>query len=377
MISSRIAQFTHGTSRGAKRLKLKAKVRFDLFDPVEILPFRGYGTPTRVSIGGRVLETDGVQHRPSSVRDSAFRNLRHSIRRLRSDEIPGAKVRMKLGKLEQEIQTDEEGYFDADIEPDEPLEPGWHDVELELVESIAGSEGVRATGQVLVPPDDADFGVISDVDDTVVYTGVTSRLKMIRIILFKNAHTRLPFPGVAAFYRALKLGPTGRGTNPIFYVSRSPWNLYDLFELFFRAHDIPRGPLFLRDLRFFEGRSRALGKGQDKLTRIRKLFKLYPEMKWVLVGDSGQKDPEIYRDIALEHPGRVRAIYIRDVSKHRRDMRVHAIADDLARHGVPMILITSTDEGAQHAIEAGLIAPDALPDVIIKKREEEQEAAAL
>src|SRR5687768_17759104 len=90
-----------------------------------------------------------------------------------------------------------------------------------------GGGRVRSKGHVLVPYG-ARFGVISDLDDTVVRSSATSVLKMACIVVRNNAHTRLPFEGVAAFYRALQLGPASESSNPIFYVSSSPWNSYDI-----------------------------------------------------------------------------------------------------------------------------------------------------
>jgi phosphatidate phosphatase APP1 len=81
----------------------------------------------------------------------------------------------------------------------------------------------------------------------VLQSSVTNFLKMARMVLLGNAHTRLPFEGVAAFYRALQRGASGGEFNPIFYVSNSPWNLYDLLEDFMDVHGVPAGPLFLRD----------------------------------------------------------------------------------------------------------------------------------
>jgi len=366
-----------------KGLKLRAKRRFELFEPIRILPYRGYGDSRRVFISGRVLEEDGIVQfqRGPWLQDppdqGTWQNFRDSIRRFRSDAIPRARIVATLEGKRVECVTDAEGFFEATLRPDEPLEPGWHDVELEILESLAGGEGNRATGQVLVPPEDAAFGVISDIDDTVVHTGATSRLKMVRIVLFNNAHTRIPFPGVGAFYRALKLGADGRGSNPIFYVSRSPWNLYDLFEAFFRVHDIPRGPLFLRDFAVVQRKSRMIGLGQDKCSRIRRLLQAYPDLPFVFIGDSGQHDPEVYAQIVEEFPARIRAIYIRDVTSHHRERQVMKMAERLREHDVPMVLARDTMEAARHAAQLGLIHPSTLEDIVERKQEDLQEAEAL
>ncbi|HZA13325.1 MAG TPA: phosphatase domain-containing protein [Myxococcaceae bacterium] len=366
MIGTQILHFTGRAVGNAKRFRRRAKARLWHFHPITILPFRGFGTPTWLNVSGRVLEARGVAHvigGDPPERGSAWRNLRVTVRRFGSEEIPDARLLARLGRASIELRTDDEGFFQGRLEPLQPLEHGWHDVELELVDSIAGGEGLRAAAPVLVPPSDAEFAVVSDIDDTIVHSAVTNRLRMIRIVLFQNARTRSPFPGVGAFYRALKLGPRGSSANPLFYVSKSPWNLYDLLLAFFELHKIPRGPIFLRDLSLLEAPSQALGTGQDKLTRIRMLMATYPALPFVLVGDSGQKDPEIYRQIALEHPERVRAIYIRDVTSARREREVRALAEDIRSHRVPLVLARETLQAARHAADLGLIAPSALEEI--------------
>jgi phosphatidate phosphatase APP1 len=354
----------HALVARGKSLKRRLKRRLGLFDPLCILPFRSHGTPARLIVKGRVLEREGViydRDAAAGAGDAVHRGkgrlavVRESLRRLRSDEIPGARLAARFGALRRELTTDGEGYFRAALELAEPVAPGWHEVELTLLASIAGSTGTTATARVLVPPDDAELGIITDVDDTVIRTGATSRLRMMRTVLLHDAHEREPFPGAADFYQALVRGKRGRGDNPIFYVSRSGWNLYDLFDACFELHRLPRGPMFLTDLAVLEPKSSAVGGGEDKLSRIRELFATYPRLGFVLVGDSGQEDPEIYRRIALEHPGRVRAVYIRDVTRPRRDAEVHAIIDALNHAGVPALATAETAAAAAHAARLGLI----------------------
>lgn len=370
-----LAKWTHRAVGRVKKVRRHAKRRLGMFGPLQIIPFRGYGTASRLFVSGRVVEAKGVvaavgDHTEALARrdhgdpSSAWTNFRATMRRFRSDEVPGTRLALRYGRMEVETTTDAEGYFDVTLELSRPVEHGWHEVQVEVLSSPIGDEGTVSTAEVLVPPEDAEFGVISDLDDTVLETKVLHRLQMIRIVLFHDAKGRMPFPGVGAFYRALKLGSDGRRSNPIFYVSKSPWNLYDLFDAFFALNDIPRGPIFLRDLSFLEGPSRALGAGQDKLTRIRKLLATYPRMAFVLVGDSGQKDPEIYRQVALEHPGRIKAIYIRDVTARRsRDRVVHDIADQLREAGVPTVLSEDTHDAAAHAARAGLICGQVLNEI--------------
>jgi phosphatidate phosphatase APP1 len=235
---------------------------------------------------------------------------------------------------------------------------------VHLLSSLAGGAGAMGRSEVLVPPPDATFGIISDVDDTVVATRAAHRLERTRIILLNDAHQRRPFPGVAALYRALARGPDGQGANPLFFLSRSPWNLYDLFHRFFALHHLPPAPLFLEDTAQLEPPSQALGGRVPKAERIRRLLELYPRLPFVLVGDSGQEDPEVYREVVRRFPGRIRAVFIRDVSsKAKRDREVERIVQEVCALGVPMRRSRDSVEIATHAAGTGLIAPDAVQAV--------------
>jgi phosphatidate phosphatase APP1 len=323
---------------------------------VELHAFRGYGTPTRLRLRGRVLRSAGLVR--SRLGDSVVDNLRNTFRRFESDEVPGALVaaRAALGG-EVRARTDQEGYFEVVLDLPRPLaDPRvWEPVELELLEPATPSGTGRAAGQVLVPRD-PQYAVISDLDDTVLHSQATSLWQMARLTLLHNAHTRLPFDGVAGFYQALQRGRDGEALNPVFYVSNSPWNLYDLLEDFLDVHGIPRGPLLLRDWSL-----RALRAGEaHKLEAIQAVLDTYPGLQVVLVGDCGERDPEIYRQVVLRHPGRVLAVYVRDVAPERHDA-VRAIAAELAGHGVDLVFSPDTEAARRHALDRGLIVAAALP----------------
>lgn len=344
------------------RVRFKLKQLSGLLSPVEVLPYRGYGTPCILSLKGRVLEDKGITR--SRVGDTAVNNLRNMFRRFDSSEIPGARVRARLGGIEVTTRTDAEGFFEVRFELSEPL-PGktaWHQVELELLSPrVRGQGKVEAAGLVLVPRD-ATFGVISDLDDTVVRSSATSFLKMVRMVLLENAHTRLPFEGVAEFYRALQRGPAEDGDtswNPIFYVSSSPWNLYDVLEDFLDFRGVPAGPMFLKDW----SPTSVWSHRRHKLESIRGLLDTYPELPFVLIGDSGQSDPEIYRDIVREYPGRIEAIYIRDITPGERAAAVRNIARELRLSGVAMLLAPDSTAAMVHAADYGLISADKAPKV--------------
>ena len=158
-------------------------------DPVVILPYLGYGTPEKLALCGRVLEDEGF--RPASNAERRWRNLVEFLKRMESDEVPGARLRATFGGTTVETTTDSEGYFNVELEVSAPP-TGWHEVRLELAD-LAISE----TGKVLVPPMDADFGVISDIDDTVIESDVTRKARMLLKLALSRRENRARNANVA------------------------------------------------------------------------------------------------------------------------------------------------------------------------------------
>ncbi|MDX1421067.1 MAG: phosphatase domain-containing protein [Rubricoccaceae bacterium] len=366
-----LAPLTHALARIESvldRAKLGVKWRFDLWESLQVLPYHGYGRPDRFRLKGRVLDDKRTD---SEAGLSWWDNVRLTLRRFESDEIPGAHLRLAYGETALETETDEDGYFDVAFRPEpapDAHEP-WHDVRITL---LAPQDGPPATAvaRVVVPPPDAEFGVISDVDDTVIRTGATNKLRFARVVLLNNATTRRVFPGVGAFYQALQEGPDGEGFNPTFYVSSSPWNLYRQFMGTFAHRDVPEGPLFLKDFGIDPGKFIKSGHHAHKLDHIGRLLTFYRDLPFVLVGDSGQEDPEIYQQVVARHPGRIRAVFVRDVTDPARDRAVRLIARDLAMRGVPMHLVSDTGEAARAAAALGLITPEAVARVDAATAEE-------
>jgi phosphatidate phosphatase APP1 len=339
--------------------RFRLKWRLGLLDPFEVLPYRGHGTSRELFLRGRVLEEAGITR--AGRDDAVWRNIVNMARRFASDEVAGARLRATFEGLQVETTADAEGFFEVHFQLAEPLDGpgGWHQVELDLLSPPSPGGGrVRSTGQVLVPYG-AEFGVISDLDDTVVRSSATSVLKMAWIVVRNNAHTRLPFEGVGAFYRALQRGAGSLSSNPIFYVSSSPWNIYDMLDDFLNVHGVPPGPLFLKDWSLT-----VLGKHRGyKLGVIRRLLSTYRDLPFVLIGDSGEEDPEIYLQTVKEHPGRIKAVYIRDVTSGDRDSEIMALADETRELGTEMVAVPETTAAAEHAASIGLIAPEAIAAV--------------
>jgi phosphatidate phosphatase APP1 len=322
-----------------------------------IVPYLGFGNAGMVSIRGRVLDEPGF--RVHTLQDSAWRNVAALYQRLESHQVAGARVSAHFHGVAAEAVTDDGGYFTIDLAlPAAMAESGWQTVELALVDTA-----VRAVAEVLIPPASARFGVISDIDDTVLWTNVTNKLNMALTLARSNPFTRKPFKGVAALYRALHAGVGGNDSNPVFYVSSSPWHLFDPLVEFMRLQHIPLGPLMLRELSVRALLKPAMSRNH-KLDKIEKVLRTYPALPFVLIGDSGERDPEIYAEVVRRHPQAIKVIYIRNVNPDpARIDALDRLAEEVATSGAQLVLTSDSAAVAAHALAAGLIAPDALASV--------------
>ena len=351
-------------------LKYGLKRHLGYTDPVTVQPYRGYGDTHTVRLFARVLEDEGL--RAPAPGDSTWTNLVRMTKMLETDEVPAATVIVRFAGQEKTVTADEEGYisvaFDArDGSPGGRFAPGRQEVVYTLHKPQAAEQEGYTTvrGEAYIPRPDADFIVVSDVDDTVMHTGATSLMSMAVNTLFTNAYGRVAFPGVAAFYRALHAADAGGsdGRNPLFYLTSSLWNIYDLMRVFFDVNGLPSGPILMRDLGISRTQFIHGSHEEHKLGRVRELMDLYPRHPFVLIGDTGQKDAEIYRQAVREHAGRVAAVYLRDVSGPGRDQEVRRIVQDIRDLGVGCVAAEDSVAHAEHAASIKLIPASAVDAV--------------
>ena len=303
------------------------------------------------------------------------------LSRYASSPIPDVRVEINFLGMSSTVVTDEAGYFQHDFICHRPLEvSGWQQVTYRLLDKIVDEQVEQEVeGEVYIHrPGTSCYGVISDVDDTILISHATKVLKKLRLILTKNSKTRLPFTGVAAFYNALHCGANAV-TNPVFYVSSSEWNLYDFLEDFCEVRNIPKGPFLLQDLKTDLWKLIKSGGGthNHKLHKIRHLMQTFDDIPFILIGDSGQRDSVLYAEVTKEFPGRVRAIYIRDVSNTRKDEQVKRIASGLKDHNVEMLLVSDTEAAARHAYHNNFITREEMLHVISESRGQNNKPSTL
>ena len=172
---------------------------------------------------------------------------------------------------------------------------------------VLGSEKLSVQEEVHVT-ESSGISLVSDIDDTVRHSAITRGAREI----FRNAFIRdlgdLTVDGVKEWYN--KLADMG---VQLHYVSNSPWQLYPVITSFFALAGLPRGSFHLKQ---YSGMLQGIFEpvAERKKATLDKIMRDFPERKFILIGDSGEADLEVYTDVVMDHPGRVVGIYIRDVT---------------------------------------------------------------
>jgi phosphatidate phosphatase APP1 len=302
--------------RGGKRLG-------GVLRPMMIQPYRGFVADGVAHVRARVLEKPRFEAAADGLRIDA--SIYANLMRWVVLDMPGVEVTVSMGAASTVATSDSDGFVVARL-PVGGLDPGWHAVSF----AATDQEGrpVSAAGRVVQPDPASQLAVISDIDDTILRTGMTEGLRSIRRTLLRDAHGRKPIPGTPSLYRGLARGMGGRPESTFFYVSSSPWNLYDMLVQFLQMRGFPRGPLFLTDWR---PGPLSSGAGTEnpghKRARIRRLIDSYPELTFLLIGDDGEADPVIYQEFLRSDRDRVRAALVRSVTGEagRRARRVNRV----------------------------------------------------
>lgn len=272
-------------------------------DTLQVVIYDSFGSGAQLTIEGRVIEEK--KRADAGKDDSWFSNLWRNFNFLRNSEKEKVALTIVVDNNQLRATSDEEGYFRVDAKPAKPLAAGWHTVKV---------NGKRAQGEgrtLVVPPGNV-HGVISDIDDTVIVSEVNDKKKLLGNTFLQNPSQRQSFPGTARFYKQLLAKNPQPNAAPMIYLSASPRQLTENIASFLAKNDFPTGALITK-LVTGDERDPLLDQQKYKLSKIESVLAALPSVVFDLVGDDGERDPEIYRIIAEKFPQRVRAIYIRKV----------------------------------------------------------------
>jgi phosphatidate phosphatase APP1 len=255
---------------------------------------------TGVHFSGRLTEN----HRAPSEADSRWRSLYRNTRLLFTSGEEGT-VTWRVGVCEWTVRADDHGYWELTANTPLPIEPGWHPIET--------APAASSEAGVLVHDPRNTTGIISDIDDTILMTDVFSKRRLLGNSLLIPPEQRSAVPGMAALYRKIAERNPAPGATPIFFVSSSPRQLTDNLRRFLQLNGFPRGVLQLKEISTERGDS-LLDSATYKRKHIETIFAAFPGVKFLLIGDDGEGDPEIFAEVAAKHPQRVEGIWIRRVN---------------------------------------------------------------
>ena len=284
------------------RLQTRLAVRRGRIETV--IPYTGYGSTAWVRVLARVVLSDPKDTRRGSD-DAPLKPLQEGLRGWRnftSAPVAHAVVHVTVGDTVHDVEADRGGVVDARIPVS--LDAGWHTITLQSGASSSVEAPIRIVG------DDTDFGVVSDIDDTVMVTALPRPFLAAWNTFVLDEHARTPTPGMSVLYeRIVRTLPSA----PVLYLSTGAWNVAPTLSRFLSRNLYPAGPKLLTD--WGPTPDRWFRSGQEhKRTSLERLAGEFPDMKWLLVGDDGQHDEAIYSEFAQHHPQNVRAIAIRQLS---------------------------------------------------------------
>jgi len=261
-----------------------------------IIPYAGYGAPGWVRVLCRVVLTRGDDAAPQ--RAAKVRGWRSFF----SIPVDDSEVTITAGRTTHRLKPTRGGVLDVRVDAD--FTPGWQSITLHT------DDTEPVTAPVFIIDPDAAFGIISDVDDTVMVTALPRPFLAAWNTFVLDEHARNAVAGMAVLYDRLARANPGA---PVIYLSTGAWNVAPTLTRFMERNMYPRGPLLLTD--WGPTHDRWFRSGQEhKRTSLARIAEEFPGLRWLLFGDDGQHDEELYGEFAAEHPENVVAVAIRQLS---------------------------------------------------------------
>lgn len=315
--------------------------------------YRGYANEGELIVMGHVFRP--TTREEYNFQKKRFRNAKWVIRMFRIKTQANANVYLEFDGKKIRTKTLDDGYFKFCIPLRHDVGYGWMDYWVSIRHD--GQE-IRNKGS-FIRPYEGNLGFISDIDDTFLVSHTRNPFKKLYILLFRNVKERKIFEDVVPHYQALSTA--GRNNkqeqNAFFYVSSSEWNLYRFIVDFTQLHQLPRAVLLLRDIKtslwdfFVTGR----GSHGHKFDKIKHILEFYPHLKYTLLGDDSQHDPQLYEDICKIFPVTVCAVYIRQTGSRPKNDVVEILKNIESLH-VATCYFRESSEAIEHSRRIGLIS---------------------
>ena len=191
-------------------------------------------------------------------------------------------------------------------------------IQYEAVTGIDGdTRSFQGTSQLVDP---VGISVISDIDDTVKISHVLEKKRLLRHTFLEEFKA---VPGMSRLYQSWK----EQHNASFHFVSSSPWQLYEEIASFLAREGFPAASFHLKSIRLKDRTLLSLFADPmaSKLSKISSIMETYPQRRFVLVGDTGERDPEVYGELCRRYPDRVVRVFLRDVTSHLSDELVREL----------------------------------------------------
>ena len=281
-----------------------------------VIGYTAYGDEGFVRVLGRVVLAPPFSESPLGKAAEEFLR-RRGWRNFVTTPCVHARYSIALGQAMVTGSTDRGGYIDHRVRGHD-LAPGWR------VGTVRTPQSEPEAIEAQVVSADASFGLISDIDDTILSTMLPRPMIAAWNSFFRMESARQAIPGMARFYDDVLSQYPGAA---VIYLSTGAWNTHGFLKRFMRRHRYPDGAMLLTDWGptntgwFRSGR-------EHKRHALLQLSVDFPGVQWLLVGDDGQHDPDTYSEFATANPDRVLAIAIRQLSPAEQ-MLAHGTTEPL------------------------------------------------
>ena len=311
------------------------------FSPL-VIAYTGYGSTNWIRVLGRALLNRG--HYRMTGEPAGARGWRSFT----SVPVQHAQVAVDAAGQTFEVVADRNGIVDVVLEV--ALKPGWQRIGLR----VEGSP--TAPADIFVVDPATRFGLLSDIDDTVMVTALPRPLLAAWHTFVVNEHARASTPGMPVLYE--RLTDRHRGA-PVIYLSTGAWNVAPTLTRFLSRNLYPPGALLLTDWGPTTDAWFRSGQ-QHKQTTLNRLAQEFPQIRWLLVGDDGQHDEQIYADFCEQHPDQVHAVCIRQLSPGEAVLAGSNFRGQPRRDGSTAPWLYAADgAGLAERLEAGGLLTDA------------------
>jgi len=272
--------------------------------------YSAYGNDHEIVIQGRVQEEQSFKQ--ANVADSWLQNLWRRLKDIKPKDIEDKLVTVYIDGLSFATKSDSEGYFSFDINTTAALKSGYKEI---FIATQGNRDRQRTKVLIITQP---LIAVLADFDDTLILSNVTNKWILGINTMFKNYKQRKAVSGMADWFKEILAKNPSNTPSPLFILSGSPQQLFRPIEAFLNYHHFPKHTLLLKKAHG-EHKDPLLNQFVYKVKKIEKLFKLYPQNKWYMFGDSGERDREVYSYLKAKYPKKIINFFIRDIKSGKVD----------------------------------------------------------